>query len=235
MQVLGMLEAAGLRFDYLWVMGLHDGRWPASPRPNPFIPLPLQRAAGLPHSSQERELQVARTLTDRILAGADQVVVSFPERRDDEELRLSPLIDGFSPADPEALRLWPASTWRDIVHDSARLIPLPEDPAPPLGNAAVSGGSAILKYQAACPFRAFAQLRLGARALGQAVTGLSAIARGSLIHQVLEKVWRVLGTRRRLVAMDTAGLEALIGPLVDEVIAGIAPGIPRRSPAASGR
>ena len=45
-QVLGMLEASGLEFDSLWIMGLHDGAWPAPLRPNPFIPLPLQRDVG---------------------------------------------------------------------------------------------------------------------------------------------------------------------------------------------
>ena len=55
-QVMGMLEAAGARFDHLWVTGLEDRRWPAPPSPNPFLPLPLQRARGLPHFSAEREL-----------------------------------------------------------------------------------------------------------------------------------------------------------------------------------
>ncbi len=29
-QVMGMLEAAGLRFDHLWIMGLHDEALPAA-------------------------------------------------------------------------------------------------------------------------------------------------------------------------------------------------------------
>ena len=130
-QVMGMLEASGLEFDSLWIMGLHDGTWPAPPRPNPFIPLPLQRGVGLPHSSEARELQVSRMMTRRMLTSADEVVVSFPRRNGDEELRPSPLITDLSIVDPEALRLWPAPTWRDDVHNSARLTPLEEDPYHP--------------------------------------------------------------------------------------------------------
>ena len=37
-QVMGMLEAAGLRFDHLWIMGLHDEALPAPANPNPFLP-----------------------------------------------------------------------------------------------------------------------------------------------------------------------------------------------------
>lgn len=221
-QVLGILEASGLQFDCLWIMGLHDGTWPAPPRPNPFIPLPLQRDAGLPHSSEERELHVSRTMTRRMLTSASEVVVSFPQRSGDEELRPSPLIADLPSVDPEALRLWTAPTWRDGVHLSARLTPLEEDPVPPLENEEVSGGSAVFKLQAACPFRAFAELRLGARALRQADIGLDAMARGSLMHRVLEKVWHALDSHAQLVAMDAAQLEALVNTMVGEAIEEIA-------------
>jgi ATP-dependent helicase/nuclease subunit B len=221
-QVLGMLEASGLQFDCLWIMGLHDGAWPAPPRPNPFIPLHLQRDAGLPHSSEERELQVSRTMIRRMLTSAAEVVVSFPQRSGDEELRPSPLITDLSIVEPEALRLWPAPTWRDDVHDSAKLTTLEEDPAPALENEEVSGGSAVFKLQAACPFRAFAELRLGARALGQADIGLDAMTRGSLMHRVLEKVWHVLDSHEQLMAMDTTEVGTLVDSMVREAIDEIA-------------
>ncbi|MDP1559587.1 MAG: PD-(D/E)XK nuclease family protein [Nitrosomonas sp.] len=226
-QVLGMLEASGLQFDCLWIMGLHDGTWPAPPRPNPFIPLPLQRDAGLPYSSEERELQVSRTMTRRMLTSAAEVMVSFPQRSGDEELRPSPLITDLSSVDADgvdsgALRLWPAPTWRDGVHRSARLTTLEADPAPPLENEDVSGGSAVFKLQAACPFRAFAELRLGARALRQADIGLDAMARGSLMHRVLEKVWHALNSHAQLVAMDTTAVAAMVETMVGEAIDEIA-------------
>ncbi|MGA9575257.1 MAG: hypothetical protein WBS20_15060, partial [Lysobacterales bacterium] len=57
-QVLGLYEVNALRFDHLWILGLHNGNWPASAKPNPFIPGRLQREAGLPNSSPQRELEV---------------------------------------------------------------------------------------------------------------------------------------------------------------------------------
>ncbi|MEK7861728.1 MAG: hypothetical protein AAB295_00485, partial [Chloroflexota bacterium] len=50
-QVMGLLEAVGLDFDHLWIAGLHDEIWPASPRPNPFLPALLQRRMRVPHAS----------------------------------------------------------------------------------------------------------------------------------------------------------------------------------------
>ena len=38
-QIMGLLEATGLRFDHLWIMGLHDEALPAAANPNPFLPI----------------------------------------------------------------------------------------------------------------------------------------------------------------------------------------------------
>jgi len=91
-QVMGMLEAAGLRFDHLWIMGLHDEALPAPANPNPFLPTSLQRQHKLPHSSAERELEFANKLAERLLASAPDVVLSYPEREGDRTLSPSPLV-----------------------------------------------------------------------------------------------------------------------------------------------
>ena len=59
-QVLGVLESAGLEFDCLWVSGLTDEVWPMHARPNPFIPPALQKKAGIPEverRSNSRQMQ----------------------------------------------------------------------------------------------------------------------------------------------------------------------------------
>ncbi len=213
-QVLGMLEAIGLEFDHVWVMGLHDEAWPTSPRPNPFIPLPLQREVGLPHASEERELQMARAITARLLSSADEVVVSYPQRHGEEELRPSPLIADVRALEHSQLELWTGETWRDRVYRAARLCNLEHDRAPAVEGDAVRGGSTVFKYQAACPFRAFAELRLGARPLGRLGIGLDVMSRGSLMHRVMEKVWDRLESHERLCVMDTLQLDGLVGEIV---------------------
>ena len=91
-QIMGLLETAGLQFDYLWVMGLHDNTWPESARPNPFLPLTLQRQHNLPHSSAERELAFAQLITQRLFSSAKHIVVSYPQQEADRKLHPSPLI-----------------------------------------------------------------------------------------------------------------------------------------------
>lgn len=213
-QVMGVLECAGQQFDHLWIMGLHDAAWPRPPSPNPFIPLPLQRALDLPHSSEARELRFARTLTQRLLTSANEVIVSHPLHEGDASLTLSPLIADLDPMIQEALCPEPQPIWQTAIRAAACLETLVDDPAPPVPAGAASGGAGIVKYQAACPFRAFAELRLGARALGEAEIGLDARVRGSLLHRVLENVWERLGDQQTLLGISAPELENLVNEAV---------------------
>ena len=221
-QVLGVLEAEEMQFDYLWVMGLHDGIWPPSPHINPFLPLSIQRDAGLPHSSEDKELQTACRVTQRLLVCANEVIVSYPNRDGDKELRASSLISSIEKVNLDALKLSKNVTWTEVIHNNARLESLEIDPAPPLGDVGAKGGSSILKHQANCPFRAFAELRLGARALQNADIGLNAMEKGNLIHNILEDVWKKLETQESLLAMEPSNLKKLVEDIttvqVDKIV-----------------
>lgn len=226
-QVLGPLEAQGIQFDYLWVMGLHDGVWPPLPRPNPFIPLPLQRDNDLPRSSEQRELAVASLLMQRIVTSADEVVISYPLSNGEEELRPSPLLKNYPVLGTDAFSSEKFVSWRDAVHRSARLIELLHDSAPFLEQTMIRGGSRIFKLQAACPFRAFAELRLGAQPLGQIQIGLNAMARGNVLHRIMEKVWDKLDSHEQLMALHATELSALVLDQVNAAILEIAPRYPQ--------
>ena len=221
-QVLGVLEAEELQFDHLWVMGLHDGIWPSSPHTNPFIPMSIQREAGLPHSSEDKELQAARRATERLLTSANEIVVSYPKRDGDNELRVSSLIKEVHEVELDTLKLSQTDTWTEIIHNNAKVESLEIDPAPPLGEVVAKGGSSILKHQANCPFRAFAELRLGARALENADIGLSAMEKGNLIHTILENVWKKLVKQESLLAMESSNLNKLVEEITNEAVEKIA-------------
>nr|WP_281722193.1 PD-(D/E)XK nuclease family protein [Nitrosomonas nitrosa] len=226
-QVLGPLEAQGVQFDHLWMMGLHDGVWPHPPRPNPFIPLPLQRKHGLPHSSEQRELSVTRMLTQRIVTSADEVIVSYPRQEGDETLRASPLIKSYPSLAVDALSVSSIALWRDCVHHAAQLSEWPSDDAPPLLQITAGGGSRIFKLQAACPFRAFAELRLGATSLGELQIGLNAMARGTLLHLAMEKVWGKLDSHAQLTALPDDQLSTLVLEQVEMAVDELAPRYPQ--------
>jgi len=67
-----------------------------------------------------------------------------------------------------------------------------------------------LELQAACPFRAQAEQRLGARALEETELGLDAAARGDLVHAVLASLWTELRDLERLRALSTEATAATV-------------------------
>src|SRR6185436_7441096 len=91
-QVLGVLESAGLRFDCLWVSGLTDEAWPLTARPNPFIPIAAQKKAGIPQASAEASAALDARLTGEWKRAAGEVVFSWPAKDKDKDLAPSPLI-----------------------------------------------------------------------------------------------------------------------------------------------
>lgn len=215
-QILGELEATGMTFDHLWVMGLSDETWPRAAHANPFLPAELQRAAGVPQGSAGGMLDLARRLTGQWLSCAGEVVLSHPLREDDRELKPSPLIAAV-PELPLALPEY--GSYRAAVHD-LRSIERVEDCEAPAPDPAVaaSGGTAVIRDQAACPFRAFAKRRVGAEGLESPHAGLDAMERGTLVHRVLAQAWAQLRTKSALDAIADADLDALLAAAAADAV-----------------
>ncbi len=210
-QVVGVLEAAGLVFDHLWVLGMSDDCWPPRPAPNPLLPIALQRRLGLPHSSPQRELEYARDITARLLASAPEVIVSHVLSDGDKELRVSPLLAHLPPMSMDDLDLAAVPDIHRIGFSSTELQEMTDNRGPALDYAShMSGGSGLLADQSACPFRAFARHRLGARPLEDPTSGLDRRSRGNIIHHILQLVWERIREHGRLVGMDDLELEGLV-------------------------
>lgn len=221
-QVVGLLETAGLNFDHLWLMGISDDAWPASPRPGAFIPLALQREHGLPHASAALELKFAQRITERLLASAAEVVVSTPAGEGDEALRPSPLISHLTPVEVAALPQADRTAYgEDLQREYAAAAERYRDmqgPALRPGEQA-AGGTQLIRSQAACPFQAFGRYRLGAKPLEEPELGPDARERGLLVHEVLQAVWADLKDHAALAALDMAGRRALVERCVTAVLA----------------
>ena len=209
-QVLGLYEANGQEFDHLWVMGLHDAAWPPATGPDPFIPLALQRERGLPHCDPERERAWAERLTQQLGAAAPQVIFSYPGRDGAEELALSPLIAGLEEADAASILGATGDDWVARIQLATTPEPLPEQEPLPLSQPQVRGGSRVFAHQAACPFRAFAEHRLGARPLDRLQVGLGSMRSGTLMHRALELLWRELGSQQALLLLNESQLRELV-------------------------
>jgi len=204
-QVLGVLESAGLGFDALWVMGMNDDLWPPPPRPNPLLPVELLRAAGATHASAEIELDFARRVHERLTLSAPEVHFSYALADGNRVLRPSPLVANIAHADLALAA--PATLARQLAGDAETAIELLADALAPAvaEGEKVAGGSWLLRAQAICPAWAYFQYRLGGEAMDEAVEGLDPAARGTLVHEALEALWTALRTSTALAALDPAG------------------------------
>lgn len=186
--VSGMLEAAATPLDAIWVMGMNDHQWPPPPSPNALLPAGLQRAAGTPNADNKVQAEFAADIHKRLLHSAPELVFSWAHKDGERELRMSPLLHGLP--QPTA-SFGHAATLAEQLAQPAQMQRLDDHRAPPVAeNENLRGGTGLLRAQAICPAWAFYQYRLGARALDEPLEGLDAMARGSLLHAVLQCFWQ---------------------------------------------
>jgi probable DNA repair protein len=194
-QILGVAESSGMQFSHLWISGMTDEAWPPPADPDPFIPFVVQRRFGLPGSGMEADLARYSQLSARLLAAAANAVISYPLTDSDQPQRLSGLFQ--SSGEPTSC---PGGiTLLERIRESSPGIESILDPrGPPLDHATLRGGASVFRDQSACPFRAFARHRLAVVDTPRLEPGLDASVRGNLVHDCLARVWREIGSSRRL-------------------------------------
>lgn len=212
-QISGPLETAGQRFDAIWVMNLDDENWPSRAEPNPLIPVAIQKAHDLPHASAEREARFAMAVTRRLLGSAPEVVISYPAMDGERELRPSPLIAELPFAELPA----PEKSFKQATLATAELETLDDDSAPAVTPDTIPGGGyRLISDQAACPFRAYANHRLGTRKLEEAELGFDARARGTLLHRCMELFWNEVCNSHTLQTMPRDARSQVIQRCIDK-------------------
>lgn len=224
-QISGMLEAADQSFDALWLMGLDDQTLPATSSPNPLLPIKIQQAFNVPHSSASREQQFSTKLLENFRRLSREVIFSFPVKQDDQELRPSPLLK--DPVYGNASEYLPSHHLYAIDQNSEKetasrpvdLEVYSDDTMPALAeHKVVSGGTGILTAQANCPFMATAQYRLRADSIESNTDGTSPLDWGNQVHEALELTWKTLKTQQQLEQTEPTALARLIEEIVDRVM-----------------
>ena len=201
-QVMGPLEAAGSEFDALWVLRAGELSWPPRAGSQPLLPRRLQRELGMPGADAERDRVAARQMTRRLAASATEVIFSYAKVTADRahqveaaavrELGLVPAeLTALAPLDPEAV---PIELERVEEHSVIAELP----------DAVHRGGVRVLELQAACGFRAFAEMRLGSSEPKARTLGLNAGERGSTVHDALEFFWKEVRSQEALRGMTAA-------------------------------
>ena len=217
-QILGLLETTGLEFDDLWIMGLDNKNWPPSPNPNPFLPISLQRRYQMPHSSFKRETDYALQLQKRLIDSASDIILSASLQDRGVQLSPSSLILDFPQGTIEELCLPVFETLSEQLFKGRYMETIEDRQAPPLQEGElVKGGSEILQSQSACPFQAFAKIRLQAKPLKQSQIGLNGADRGNFVHHTLDVLWKRIKNWKTLANYSNIELESIVDETVNKL------------------
>lgn len=185
-QIMRPGDAAGSVFDAIVLLHATDKAWPGPQYLNPLLGWQLQQRLNLPGASAEADAARARRDAESLLARTSRLLVTCARESSEGRLLPSPLIAQLG------LRFTEAD---DLIEPSIPAPPLVEEritddgPLPPLPTPELGGGSSVLKLQAACGFRAFAELRLHSDSPDLSALGLDARERGNLVHRALELFW----------------------------------------------
>jgi ATP-dependent helicase/nuclease subunit B len=213
--ISSMFAAPVVRYDAIWIAGLYAEAFPQPVQPDPFLPLAAQLAAGVPAASPAGRLAEARALLAAWREGTDELVLSAPARSEDLELLPSPLLAEWLETGGGAAE---KAIWLPVrVHREGMLETLDDFVGPtwPMERPLPSG-TRSLELQNQCPFRAYAELRLGSTPLDAPEPGVAADLRGQLLHAALQKLWQRLRDSQGLAAYSDAALEVLITKCVEE-------------------
>jgi probable DNA repair protein len=203
-------DAAGSSFDALVFLRATDANWPPPERANPLLGWPLQQDRQMPGTDPAQASARADRLTTRLIASAPTVLFSYAAEDETGPQRLSPLIARLD---------WPQHT-ADDVSAPASTITLEEfedtAPLPALTSTSVRGGAVVLKLQAACGFRAFAEMRLNANAPETTSPGFDPRQTGNFIHNIMDSFWREIQTQANLRAMSEPDRAHKLNTAIDQ-------------------
>lgn len=219
-EVLALEEAAVLRPEAVWILGVHDAAWPVTVESNPLLPPVLLRRAGAPGSSAAADALRAEQQVAAILDGAHTATLSYAQYDGETPRRPSALLARLGAAVIAAPPL--AARWQAADEGEALEAAPADAPVPIAANGPQHhrGGTGILAAQARCAFRAFALYRLYAEELEEAEPGVAPRLRGQIAHAAMAALWRDLGTQSAARARGAAGraraIERAVTAALDE-------------------
>jgi ATP-dependent helicase/nuclease subunit B len=189
-----------VHYDGIWVAGLDAAQWPPPPRPDVFIPLHLQVAAGIPAASAAGQSARARASLEAWRAATGTLICSWAQLDADAHRSPSPLLARV--AAPAGYAGNAASALAERLR-SSQLEVIEDVQGTPVNTALkVRGGVKPLTLQAECGFHAYGEVRLSAEALEEPAPGIDVRDRGMLLHKALELIWLKLQNRFRLEGTD---------------------------------
>ena len=196
LQVMGLIEARGLSFDRLFIVGMTSGFLPQPTRALPFLS-PKERRC-VQGGTAEDQYRFGEVLFHKLLASSPNITLTRSELRDAEPLLASPFwpqkedaacVDLWHTESPIWARCeWLSQARRGIESRQGKISTLLasqtcKDPVPIPDTISVTASETAL----ACAFRFFASHCLKIDPLDEPEPGISPLERGNMLHRCLAR------------------------------------------------
>ncbi len=210
LQVLGLIEARGLAFEKLFLVGLSEGSLPQPSRALPFL-LPEERKK-VQGATPESQYAFAHLTFTHLKTASPLITLTRPAEEDGEKLLPSPLWPKESlPQGSAKQNFWffPGKAWFRAewvrqtfqgIHHYPLTYPSPDEKLSPSPVPATISATA-LEMALSCPFKFFMNRILGLSPLEEIEIGLSPLERGNFLHGVLASFTKEV--RETLLAPDS--------------------------------
>ena len=184
-QVMGMLESAGVPFDAAWVTGFTDQVLPEPFKPHPMLPRAWQSTHQVGLGSRDEIRRRANALWSNWNVLSGSLCVSFASESEAGAQRISPLAAALSIEDCTAS----VTTARELTDrmrsmHADEVLPVAADGAASKPRPLSAGD---IERQAHCPRKAAAAL-MRLREWPEHVVGISPRVRGTLVHEVMAAI-----------------------------------------------
>ncbi|MCH9750064.1 MAG: PD-(D/E)XK nuclease family protein [Proteobacteria bacterium] len=198
-QIIGSLEAEGLRFDHAWVMGMTHDFLPAKLNSPRFISADIAIRHAVTHSSYELIQTDAQNTLNNLCSLSDCVILSYAQLHLALEQLPSPLVC----FDQKSIT---AADTPINVHKTESLV---DDSGTPFTQGDVQSGVILLKNQMACAFKGFAH-RLNLKHYDEPHIGLDRREQGNAIHNALQYIYQTVNSKEALLELTFDELDTLI-------------------------
>ena len=185
-QVMGLLESAGVPFDAAWIVGFTDRVLPESYKPHAMLPRAWQTAEQVGLGSRDEVHRRADALWKNWNQLCGELHVSYASDVDGSAQRISPLAASVAlqPVSPLALQ---SAHLRTAISSTLHDETLPGAIAQEAKAAQPPLTAGMLEQQSHCPRKA-AAARLHLREWPEYALGIPARLRGQMVHDVMHAV-----------------------------------------------
>ncbi|MDG2301972.1 MAG: PD-(D/E)XK nuclease family protein [Gammaproteobacteria bacterium] len=207
-------EACLIEPTHVWVLEADSETFSSRNKFSALLPLDLQREAQMPFSDPLTTVKDMQKIQGAIGFSSIEHHVSFTNSEGDSRVIPASLFPTLETARVESVQSFRHSNWK---RNPVKLESYDDRYGPVLSTREpIKAGVAFFADQSACAFRAFAKHRLRSASLSENQFGISALEKGTVVHQLLAAIWETIKTFVKLKAMNARERLETIQAIVTE-------------------